>query len=303
MADDRVKSGGALRESEERFRTAFEHSGLGMALISIDGKWLKVNRALCRMVGYTDEELLAKTPREITHPDDLKEYLTYVGHILSGKVPFSRKEKRYIHKDGHSIWVAFSLSLVRDLAGDPLYFVAQVEDITHSKEIEQELLRINREWDWTFNSITDFVFIQDKNFVITKVNKAMCEVLKLAPEEIVGRKCFELLHKRSSPWPCCPFSQTLQDCQCHTEEVDDPQIGAPLLVSTSPLYNDAGEMVGSVHIAKDISGQRQIQAEMAKKMEALERFQKVTVDRELKMKELKGRIAELEAKLQEKERS
>jgi len=110
-----------------------------------------------------------------------------------------------------------------------------------------------KEWSKTFDAITDFVFIQDKDFKFVKVNKTFCDALKKKPEDLIGKKCYEILHKSDKPWPNCPFAKTLKDKRPHTEEVNDPNIGVPLLISTSPLFDKKGEVTGVVHIAKDIT--------------------------------------------------
>ncbi len=123
-----------LSESEERFRGAFEFAAIGMALVAPDGRWLRVNRSLCRIVGYTAEELMATDFQTITHPDDLETDVGYVGQMLDGSLSHYDMEKRYFHKDGHIIWILLSVSLVRDAAGRPLYFVSQIQDITERKQ-------------------------------------------------------------------------------------------------------------------------------------------------------------------------
>jgi len=112
-----------LRESEERFKGAFDFSAIGMSLVSLDGRWLGVNPALCQIVGYSEKELLTKTFQEITHPDDLETDLAYVRQILAGEILAYKMEKRYFHKSGHVVWVLLSVSLVRDIQNQPLYFV------------------------------------------------------------------------------------------------------------------------------------------------------------------------------------
>jgi signal transduction histidine kinase len=87
--------------------------------------------------------------------------------------------------------------------------------------IEKELKRVNDEWDKVFDAIGDLVFIQDKDFTITRVNKAFADALKLKPEKIIGRKCYEVLHQKDALWPCCPFVKTKEDEKFHIEEVND----------------------------------------------------------------------------------
>lgn len=133
-----------LRLSQEQFSTAFEYAPIGIGLVSPLGRWLKVNRVLCDLLGYTKEELLQRTFQDITHPDDLQMDLRYVGQVLAGEIQSYRMEKRYFHKSGRLIWVALSVSLVRDKNGQPLHFVSQIEDITERKHADEELRRINR---------------------------------------------------------------------------------------------------------------------------------------------------------------
>ncbi len=141
MADvtERRRAEEALRESEQRFRGAFASSSTGIALVGLDGRWLEVNRALCGIVGYTEEELLSKTFQDITHPDDLERDLDHVRRLISGEIENYQMEKRYLHKLGHQVWILLSVSLVRDASGEPLYFVAQVQDINDRKDLEERL--------------------------------------------------------------------------------------------------------------------------------------------------------------------
>ena len=131
-----------LRESEERFGSVFEHAAIGMALVSPEGKWLRVNPAICRIVGYPADELLQIDFQAITHPDDLMMDLNYVCEMLAGKRSAYHLEKRYLHKAGHTVWVLLSVSLVRDDRGTPLYFISQTQDITERRRLEQALTEL-----------------------------------------------------------------------------------------------------------------------------------------------------------------
>ncbi len=134
-----------LSISEQRFHKAFEYASIGKALVSPEGSWLRVNRAVCELLGYTEEELLALTFQDITHPDDLDADLSYVEQMLSGDIKTYQMEKRYFHKDGHIVWVLLSVSLVRDDADRPAYFISQIEDITERKAAEEALVTSLRE--------------------------------------------------------------------------------------------------------------------------------------------------------------
>ena len=129
----------ALRESEERFRSTFDAAAIGMALVSLEGRFVQANNALCRIVGYPQAELQQKTFQDITHPDDLEADLAFAQELLAGTRDSYQMEKRYFHKDGHVIWVLLSGSAVRDSTGKALYFIAQIQDITERKVLLDKL--------------------------------------------------------------------------------------------------------------------------------------------------------------------
>jgi diguanylate cyclase (GGDEF)-like protein/PAS domain S-box-containing protein len=134
----RVES--ALRESEARFRGAFEAAPVGVALVDLERRYFRVNRALCEMLGYAEEELLAKTAPEITHPDDLQASVDRMKRALEDERGASHTiEKRYLHADGRVVWVLSGVALVRDSEGEPSHFVTLFQDITDRKALEERL--------------------------------------------------------------------------------------------------------------------------------------------------------------------
>ncbi|AGC44869.1 two-component sensor histidine kinase [Myxococcus stipitatus DSM 14675] len=135
----RVRAEEARRNREELFRTAFEHTPIGSSLVALDGHLLMVNSALCSMVGYSREELLARTFQDITHPDDLEMDMGFVRRLLNGELGTYQLEKRYLHKHGHSVDVLLTASLVRDSRGKPLHFISQIQDISERKRLELDL--------------------------------------------------------------------------------------------------------------------------------------------------------------------
>lgn len=172
-----------------------------------------------------------------------------------------------------------------------------IEMAIYNAKIEREIKQANKEWSRTFDAISDLIFIQNADYTILRVNRAFASALKARPEDLVGKKCYELLHKRNSPWPDCPFEQVKKDKTTHIQEIDDVNIGMPLMVTASPIFNDKGDLIGCVHVAADITIIKEKGKELAKKMRELERFNKAAVGRELKMEELKARIRELEKEL------
>jgi diguanylate cyclase (GGDEF)-like protein/PAS domain S-box-containing protein len=143
----------ALRESESRFRNAFDDSGIGMALVGPDGRWSKVNATLCRIVGYAEDELLARDLRAIAHPDDRDTDSEQIARLWAGDISTYEVEKRFLHQDGSSVWILLTASTVKDASGKPLYLMAQLQDFTARKVAEDALknLAVRDELTGLFN--------------------------------------------------------------------------------------------------------------------------------------------------------
>ncbi len=135
----RMEAEESLRLAEERFRGAFDQAPIGMALVAVDGSFLKVNRALCDLVGYSEERLLGLDAAAITHPDDLLASQSHITSMLAGEIRIHQVEKRFIDTHGNVIWVNLSYSLVRDTAGHPLHFIAQIQDMRERRDLEEKL--------------------------------------------------------------------------------------------------------------------------------------------------------------------
>jgi two-component system cell cycle sensor histidine kinase/response regulator CckA len=136
----KMRAEAALRESEERFRRVFEDGPLGIALAGKDYRFLKVNSALCRMVGYDEAELTKMSFLDITHPDDLEVNRELSGRLFRWEIPRFRLQKRYVKKDGDIIWINLTASFIRDAEGLPWYGLAMIEDITETKRAQEEAI-------------------------------------------------------------------------------------------------------------------------------------------------------------------
>ncbi|HEX4009809.1 MAG TPA: diguanylate cyclase [Solirubrobacteraceae bacterium] len=123
-------------QATQLFETAFANAPIGLALVSLEGRWLKVNGALCQWLGYTEAELLTQTFQEITHPDDLDADLRQVQRLIAGEIERYAMPKRYVTRDGDEVWANLSVSLVRDDQGRPVHFISQLEDISERKRLE-----------------------------------------------------------------------------------------------------------------------------------------------------------------------
>lgn len=166
--EDKKRSDETLQESEERFRGAFETAPHGIALVSPEGRWLKVNNALCEIVGYSADELMATSFQQITHPDDVSIDLAQIRRLLLGETNNYQLEKRYIHKNGDIIWILLSVSLVRDTRGNAIHFVSQFQDITEAKLATQAQNRLLA----VLNAAPDIIAMADRNGRVTYLNHA-----------------------------------------------------------------------------------------------------------------------------------
>ena len=147
----------ARRESEERFRSSFDYAPIGMALVSLDGRFLQVNRTLCELVGYTEQELLGKSSQDITHPDDIADGLDLRQRLSAGDIDSYQLEKRYVHKDGHVVWVLLTESVVHN-RGLPHYSITQILDIRERRHLEMDravMLASERDYSRQLRALTE----------------------------------------------------------------------------------------------------------------------------------------------------
>ncbi|HLY73438.1 MAG TPA: PAS domain S-box protein, partial [Planctomycetota bacterium] len=180
-----------LFQSEERFRASFTQGGIGMALVGLDGRFLQLNRALCGMLGYQEEELLRKSFKDITHPEDQEKSLELARHMVRERQLFARLEKRYLHRDGHFVWCDLSTTLVQGPRGEDLYFVSSFQDITDRKRSEETV----RQSEARFRAITEGTpvptTITRPDGKVVFVNLAAARLFGLGRDEALGRMASE----------------------------------------------------------------------------------------------------------------
>lgn len=175
----------ALQLSEARFRAALQHSPIGAALVGLDGRFLEANRALCAILGYSQEELLEKDFKSITHPDDVAADLAEAARLMVGEIESYQRQKRYLHKDGRVLRAELYAAIVRDPDGTPQYALGQIQDITERLRSEQGL----RDAEERFRQV-----VENLQGVFWMTNLAKSEMLYVSPsfEEIWGYSCQSL---------------------------------------------------------------------------------------------------------------
>jgi diguanylate cyclase (GGDEF)-like protein/PAS domain S-box-containing protein len=184
----------ALEEAEERFANAFEEAPIGMALVGLDGRFLRVNRALPEIVGYDTDQLLALTFQEITHPDDLETDLELLRRLLAGELRSYRMEKRYVRADGEHAWVMLSVSVVRDDAGEALYFVSQIEDVTERRRSEDALREAEDRFRSAFDEAPIGMAMHAVDGRFLRVNRALCEITGYSRKELEATTFRSITH-------------------------------------------------------------------------------------------------------------
>ncbi|HEY5897991.1 MAG TPA: PAS domain S-box protein [Burkholderiales bacterium] len=278
----------ALRESEERYRRTFELAGSGVAHIGLDRRFIRVNRKLCEILGYPEHELTGMTGRQISHPDDLDVINTQRPRLYRGEIDNVHVEKRYVRKDGSTVWVAFSMVLERDAQGEPLYEIAIFDDITERKESERAL----RESEERFRSLTqlssDWYWEQDENFGLTFMSGRMGQRTGLAPSDYLGRK----------RWETPALNLTEADWQRHRAQLERHEpfrdfemlrpspdgTGRWVCVSGEPIFDERGRFKGYRGVGQDITERKRAEEELRRAHDELAR----------KAEELQRSNAELE---------
>ncbi|QJW96564.1 Two-component system sensor histidine kinase [Frigoriglobus tundricola] len=251
----------AVRESEERFRSAFEFAAIGMALVAPGGRWLQVNRALCDLLGYSEPELLRSDFQAVTHPGDLDADLTFLKQTLDGTIRAYQMEKRYLHKGGHIVPVLLSVSLVRDAAGHPLYFISQIQDVSKRKEAERALRVSEERFRLIIGGVTDHaIFMLDPTGHVASWNAGAERIKGFTADEILGRH-FSAFYPPDRVAAGHPRSELAAAAEAghYSEEgervrKDGSRFWAAVTVST--LRDDSGRHLGFVKVVQDVTERR-----------------------------------------------
>jgi PAS domain S-box-containing protein len=187
---ERQAAAEALQESEERFRATFEQAAVGLAHVAPDGRWLRVNRKLCDIVGYSPEELIGRRFADITHADDLELDLAQVRRMLNNEIQTYAMEKRYVRRDGCLLWVNLTVSLVHEPSGQPKYFISVVEDITHRKQADERFRLV-------VEAAPSAMVMVDEKGAITLVNSQTERLFGYRRDDLLGQPVETLVPERA----------------------------------------------------------------------------------------------------------
>lgn len=192
---ERAKTLAALRQSENQFRAAFDRAPIGMAIVALDGRWLRVNESLCRIVGYSEQELIGRDFRSITHPDDIDAGGSRLTDLATGTSKDVQITKRYVHKKGHVVWVQVRISIVEDGPDGTPYLITQTQDITEQRQAEERLRASEEE----FRAIFELAGVgkaqgDGRTGRFIRVNRKLCEITGYSEAELLTKTFADLTH-------------------------------------------------------------------------------------------------------------
>ena len=179
--------------SEQQFAAAFEFAPIGMALLDTQSRALRVNHALCQMLGYGQAELAGAASGEVSHPDDLAEDFALRSQMLAGAFPSYQRDKRYLHRNGNVVWAHISCSMVHDALGQPSHFLLQIQDITQRKAAETALRESEERFRATFEQAALGIVHLSLDGRMLRVNGSLCRMHGYAREELLGVNAADLM--------------------------------------------------------------------------------------------------------------
>lgn len=247
----------ALRESEARLRAILKTAMDGFWRVDLQGRLLEVNDAYCRMSGYGEQELLAMRISDLEVAETSADIDAHMQSIRAQGE--NRFESRHRRKDGSIFEVEICVQYRPEEYG---YMVAFLKDITEHKRIMTALFRAKAEWEHTFDVVPDLIALIDRDHRIIRVNRAMAARMGSEPRQLVGSTCFEAVHGLSAPPDFCPHAKLLISGKEERAEVAEKRLDGIFDVTTSPLCDEAGRIMGSVHVARDITEHKMEEEEL-----------------------------------------
>ena len=249
-----------LKASEDKYRSIFENAVEGIYQAKPEGRYISVNPALARMLGYESPEEMITSVTDIgrqlfVNSEDMERYQA----ISEKKGEVNSFEAQLYRKDGSATWTSTNARAIRDAAGNVSHFDGTVEDITSRKRADEAIKRTAAEWRTTFDSIEDMIMILDLDCRIVRVNKSVVSFLGLSYSDILGKYCYDLMHwgKRSSEEWC--FSKMLNSKKHEESEMYIDEKGIWILTSVDPIFDGKGNITGAVHIMKDVTERKQME--------------------------------------------
>ncbi len=253
----------ALRDSEEKFRLAFENANTGMCLVDTAGNLKRVNDKMCEIFGYSKQELERMNVNTIAVPEDVLLSPEFIKKAIAGETENAVFEKRYYHKDGHVVWGLLISSLVHDADGNPSYFISQVQDITDRKQVEQALRESEKRFSSIYETVGDAIFLldvtKDGEYRFNSVNRAFLSTIGLPAIAVVGKLVSDVIPEPSLTLVLDKYKQAIQGKTIvRWEETTDYPTGRFTgEVSIAPIFDKEGSCTHLVSAVHDITDRKQ----------------------------------------------
>lgn len=194
-----------LYRSEQLYQSIYTHSGVGIVLADSQRTILQANPAFAGMLGYAPEHLVGRSIMEISHPDEMGTNLAMIQAADRGERDTYSLKKRYIHRQGHSVWGQLTVTCLRNQAGTPDYFLAMVNDITEQQQAERKLRDSEQQFRTLFQSMAQGVFYRDADGRVSSVNRAACDIFGMNEAELIGKTllepCWQVIREDGSEFP------------------------------------------------------------------------------------------------------
>lgn len=285
-----------LRENSELYRQFFNSPLNGFALCELlvddEGKpsdfiYLEVNKTFEDFTGLTRDDVLNKKVTEVLPPEEAAEVIEKYGRVVLEDEKAHFELPRPSFNKYYEIY-AFSPK--------DRQFIALIMDITSHKEAEEKALKAQKDWEDTFYAVPDLIALVDTDYNVLRVNRSLADRLHVKPEDCKGLKCYELIHGTHEPPLICPHTLMMEDGTEHTLEIHEDNLDGDFIVSASPIYNEKQELIGDVHVLRDITQRKKAELRI---QEMLENEQSLTEELRVSNEELQDITEELQTSNEE----
>jgi PAS domain S-box-containing protein len=257
------------RANVELFENAFHHAPIGMALVGLDGRFLKINAAFCDLIGYPEAEMLSLDFQAITYAEDLHVDLGLLAQLTQGEIPRYQMDKRYVRADGVVVWTRLSVSMVHDLDGQPKHYVSQVQDLTAARNARRALTESEQRFRRLADNAPDMISETRLDGTWTYVSQASLAITGFAPEELVGKTSFSFMQPEDADRVRAMCQTVMQSngavASWPIEFLTTHKDGRPLWLECKPTFAadpETGRFTGLNDVIRDITAQKTLEAEL-----------------------------------------
>jgi two-component system cell cycle sensor histidine kinase/response regulator CckA len=273
----------ALRAAEQLFRRAFDDAPIGMALIDLEGRWLRLNRSIAQMLGRTEQDLRAMRLADVSHPDDRRLDRPLIKELLAGRRRSFAIEKRFMHADGHVIHTLVHVSLMHGDGERPLYFLCQMVDVTERRRAEAAQRAGEERLQAIIDNSPALIFVTDVEHRYVLVNRRWQDMFRVGADEAVGRRSAEVLPSDRLPGHEAMDAEVIEtgavlEAMATFRPADDQDEERYFLLVKFPLRDAEGQIYGVCSIANDITDRRRnatVRAELEQRLAQTQRLESV----------------------------